>query len=68
MSAIHNVLDIAKAVPTFPVVMQWTGGRGGGHHSFEDMHQPILDSYPAIRYGCARPFCLFSHVSYSHEC
>ncbi|SJK96828.1 uncharacterized protein ARMOST_00074 [Armillaria ostoyae] len=21
---------------------QWTGGRAGGHHSYEDFHQPIL--------------------------
>ncbi|KAG1390772.1 hypothetical protein G6F58_012895 [Rhizopus delemar] len=29
--------------------MQWTGGRAGGHHSFEDAHQPILETYAAIR-------------------
>ncbi|KAK5002311.1 hypothetical protein LTR28_011585, partial [Elasticomyces elasticus] len=29
--------------------MQWTGGRGGGHHSFEDMHHPILQMYSRIR-------------------
>ncbi|KAJ1955759.1 fatty acid synthase alpha subunit Lsd1, partial [Linderina pennispora] len=30
-------------------MLQWTGGRGGGHHSFEDFHQPILETYGAIR-------------------
>jgi fatty acid synthase subunit beta len=29
--------------------MQWTGGRAGGHHSFEDFHQPVLATYRAIR-------------------
>lgn len=32
-----------------PVIMQWTGGRAGGHHSFEDAHQPILETYASIR-------------------
>ncbi|KAG6979977.1 Fatty acid synthase subunit beta [Fusarium oxysporum f. sp. conglutinans] len=30
-------------------MLQWTGGRGGGHHSFEDFHQPILQMYGRIR-------------------
>lgn len=47
--AIQAVINIAKANPTFPVMLQWTGGRGGGHHSFEDFHQPILHMYGRIR-------------------
>ncbi|RMD41851.1 hypothetical protein DV735_g3277, partial [Chaetothyriales sp. CBS 134920] len=47
--AIQQVINIAKANPTFPVVLQWTGGRGGGHHSFEDFHQPIISMYGRIR-------------------
>ena len=47
--AIQAVINIAKANPTFPVIMQWTGGRGGGHHSFEDFHAPILALYGRIR-------------------
>ena len=47
--AIQRVLDIAKAMPDFPVLVQWTGGRGGGHHSFEDMHQPLLATYAQLR-------------------
>ncbi|KAK0715299.1 acyl transferase domain-containing protein [Lasiosphaeris hirsuta] len=47
--AIQAVINIAKANPTFPVVLQWTGGRGGGHHSFEDFHAPILAMYGRIR-------------------
>ncbi|KAF7505865.1 hypothetical protein GJ744_012487 [Endocarpon pusillum] len=49
MDAIQQVVNIAKANPTFPVILQWTGGRGGGHHSFEDFHQPILQMYGRIR-------------------
>ncbi|KAJ2052530.1 fatty acid synthase alpha subunit Lsd1 [Coemansia sp. S16] len=47
--AIRHVVIIAKAHADFPVVLQWTGGRSGGHHSFEDFHQPILETYATIR-------------------
>ncbi|KAJ2057564.1 fatty acid synthase alpha subunit Lsd1 [Coemansia sp. S146] len=47
--AIRDVINIAKAHADFSVVLQWTGGRSGGHHSFEDFHQPILDTYAAVR-------------------
>jgi fatty acid synthase subunit beta len=46
---IQAVINIANANPTFPVVLQWTGGRGGGHHSNEDFHSPILAMYSRIR-------------------
>jgi fatty acid synthase subunit beta len=49
VEAIQQTINIAKANPTFPVILQWTGGRGGGHHSFEDFHQPILQMYGRIR-------------------
>ncbi|EHL02144.1 putative Fatty acid synthase subunit beta [Glarea lozoyensis 74030] len=49
VDAIQACINIAKANPTFPVLLQWTGGRGGGHHSFEDFHQPILQMYGRIR-------------------
>lgn len=49
VEAIQQTINIAKANPGFPVLMQWTGGRGGGHHSFEDFHQPILQMYSRIR-------------------
>ena len=49
VEAIQQTINIAKANPTFPIMMQWTGGRGGGHHSFEDFHQPILQMYSRIR-------------------
>ncbi|KAG1096468.1 hypothetical protein G6F39_006700 [Rhizopus arrhizus] len=49
VDTIRQVVAIAAANPTMPVIMQWTGGRAGGHHSFEDAHQPILETYAAIR-------------------
>jgi len=49
VDAIRRVIAIAKANPDFPVVVQWTGGRAGGHHSFEDMHAPMLATYADLR-------------------
>lgn len=48
-AAIERVVEIARNHPTFPIGLQWTGGRAGGHHSYEDFHAPILAQYPAIR-------------------
>ncbi|KAI0950742.1 hypothetical protein AcW1_007973 [Taiwanofungus camphoratus] len=49
VDGIRQVVNIAKANPDFPIILQWTGGRAGGHHSCEDFHQPILSTYSAIR-------------------
>ncbi|OWZ18416.1 Fatty acid synthase subunit alpha, partial [Phytophthora megakarya] len=49
VDGIHAVLEIAAAMPTMNVMLQWTGGRAGGHHSFEDFHQPMEETYAAIR-------------------
>ncbi|KAJ1894042.1 fatty acid synthase alpha subunit Lsd1, partial [Coemansia sp. IMI 209127] len=49
VSTIRLVIKIAQANADFPILLQWTGGRGGGHHSFEDFHQPILETYGAVR-------------------
>ncbi|KAJ1823116.1 fatty acid synthase alpha subunit Lsd1, partial [Coemansia sp. RSA 2599] len=49
VSTIRLVIKIAQANPDFSILLQWTGGRAGGHHSFEDFHQPILETYGAIR-------------------
>ena len=49
VEAIQAVINVAQANPHFPVILQWTGGRGGGHHSFEDFHQPVLQMYGRIR-------------------
>lgn len=49
VASILQVIEIARQNPSFPVMLQWTGGRGGGHHSFEDFHAPILETYARIR-------------------
>ncbi|KAI0368773.1 fatty acid synthase [Pilatotrama ljubarskyi] len=49
VDGIRQVVNIAAANPDFPIIMQWTGGRAGGHHSCEDFHQPVLATYGAIR-------------------
>lgn len=41
LSAIEEVIEIARRYPDFPIGLQWTGGRAGGHHSYEDFHAPI---------------------------
>ena len=49
VDGIRQVVNIAAANPDFPIILQWTGGRAGGHHSYEDFHQPILATYHIIR-------------------
>jgi len=46
---IKQVVEIARENSHFPVILQWTGGRAGGHHSFEDFHAPIVQNYQRIR-------------------
>ncbi|RAL03098.1 putative fatty acid synthase subunit beta [Aspergillus ibericus CBS 121593] len=48
-AAIDQVLEVARAHADFPIIIQWTGGRAGGHHSYEEFHVPILRKYGAIR-------------------
>lgn len=48
-AAILQVCTIAAQNPDFAIILQWTGGRAGGHHSYEDFHQPILETYARIR-------------------
>ena len=59
---IRRVVSIAKRHPDLPIVLQWTGGRGGGHHSFEDFHEPLLKTY-----GDFYPTSLTSKVSFDHK-
>ena len=49
LDSIFSVLYIARAHPDMQVLLQWTGGRAGGHHSAEDLHRPLLEAYGAIR-------------------
>lgn len=47
--SILEVINIARQYPKFPIGLQWTGGRAGGHHSFDDFHTPLLKAYGQIR-------------------
>ncbi|KAK9765666.1 fatty acid synthase alpha subunit Lsd1 [Basidiobolus ranarum] len=47
--SIRQVCHIAAQNPTMPIILQWTGGRSGGHHSYEDVHAPIIETYSYIR-------------------
>ncbi|KAJ9640319.1 hypothetical protein H2199_005858 [Coniosporium tulheliwenetii] len=47
--SLQQTIAIARQHPDFPIGLQWTGGRAGGHHSFEDFHTSILKSYGRIR-------------------
>ena len=49
VEGIRQVVNIAAMHPDFPVILQWTGGRAGGHHSTEDFFQPIIATYGLIR-------------------
>lgn len=49
VEGLRQVVAIAAANADFPIILQWTGGRAGGHHSCEDFHQPILQTYASIR-------------------
>ncbi|KAJ2490065.1 fatty acid synthase alpha subunit Lsd1 [Coemansia sp. RSA 2050] len=49
VAQIQQTLDIAQANPSASIVMQWTGGRTGGAHSFEEFHLPIMQMYKRIR-------------------
>jgi len=49
VDGIRQVVNIAKANPDFPIILQWTGGRAGGHHSYEDFHMPVLKTYSDMR-------------------
>ncbi|WRT68297.1 uncharacterized protein IL334_005273 [Kwoniella shivajii] len=49
VEGLRQVVNIAAANPDYPIILQWTGGRAGGHHSCEDFHQPIIATYASIR-------------------
>jgi fatty acid synthase subunit alpha, fungi type len=49
VEGIRQVVSIAATNPNFPIILQWTGGRAAGHHSYEDFHQLILATYSSIR-------------------
>ncbi|KAH6654701.1 putative fatty acid synthase subunit beta [Truncatella angustata] len=49
VKGILAVVQIAQRHPNFSIILQWTGGRSGGHHSFEDFHEPLIETYSRVR-------------------
>ncbi|MEV0948538.1 fatty acid synthase subunit beta domain-containing protein [Rhodococcus sp. NPDC049939] len=49
VTQIRSVIRIANEVPSFPVIVHIEGGRAGGHHSWEDLDDLLLDTYSELR-------------------
>ncbi len=49
VAQIRSVIRIANEVPDYPVIMHIEGGRAGGHHSWEDLDDLLLDTYGELR-------------------
>ena len=46
---IKSVINIAAEVPGRGVIVHIEGGRAGGHHSWEDLDDLLLSTYPELR-------------------
>ena len=49
LGQVAQVLAIADAVPRHTVFVHLEGGKGGGHHSWEDLDELLLDTYHDLR-------------------
>lgn len=49
VAQVEAVLKIAKAAPHHTIAMHIEGGKAGGHHSWEDLDQLLLDTYHLVR-------------------
>ncbi|MBF6351417.1 DUF1729 domain-containing protein [Nocardia flavorosea] len=49
VAQIRAVLRIAGEVPDYPVIMHIEGGKAGGHHSWEDLDDLLLETYAELR-------------------
>ncbi|WP_067802697.1 type I polyketide synthase [Nocardia beijingensis] len=49
VAQIRAVLRIADEVPDYPVIMHIEGGKAGGHHSWEDLDNLLLETYAELR-------------------
>lgn len=49
VAQIRSVIRIANEVPSYPVIVHIEGGRAGGHHSWEDLDDLLLDTYAELR-------------------
>ncbi|AWB81147.1 type I polyketide synthase [Corynebacterium yudongzhengii] len=46
---IRATLKIAEANPDFPIIMQVEDGHAGGHHSWTDLDDMLIDTYAEVR-------------------
>ena len=46
---VKQIIQIAKELPEQKIFLHLEGGKAGGHHSWEDLDQLLLDSYHLIR-------------------
>lgn len=49
VAQIRSVVRIANEVPQFSVIVHIEGGRAGGHHSWEDLDDLLLQTYAELR-------------------
>ncbi|MFH5230756.1 fatty acid synthase subunit beta domain-containing protein [Antrihabitans spumae] len=49
VAQIRSVVRIANEVPNVPVIMHIEGGRAGGHHSWEDLDDLLIETYAELR-------------------
>jgi enoyl reductase-like protein/3-oxoacyl-ACP reductase-like protein/acyl dehydratase len=49
LDQIQHVARIARAAPQHTIFVHLEGGRAGGHHSWEDLEQLLLDGYHLLR-------------------
>lgn len=49
VAQIREVIRIANEVPHHSVIMHIEGGRAGGHHSWEDLDDLLLETYAELR-------------------
>jgi len=55
---INSVLAIAREIPEIPVIIQVEGGKAGGHHSWEDLDDLLINTYAAIRAEANTVLCV----------
>ena len=46
---VQGTTNTCAKSPDFKFIIQWTGVRSGGHHSFEDQREPLFEKYMLIR-------------------
>lgn len=49
LAQIRHVVKIAQAAPHHTIFVHLEGGKAGGHHSWEDLEQLLLDGYHLLR-------------------